>query len=328
MFDFLCYIIFYASTITSAEMFVAKLFKSLVYWLAVHQAYAGSDARLQLIDSEQSRHVAHPNLERAIREIEVSHARERPFCSARTGIIISYANGYHFDMVLLQRASLKFFGEAACVLSRFILVCIDAGCMRKCVAHNISNCVRWDDSREFKKSDFLKNDYRYITYLKWLIIDVVLQLYSKQVFFFDTDVALFRNPFMYAYDDFDFEFQRENSKRDSAVNGGQLFFSNTDRSRSMVRSMVARGRYIVAAGAPLDQDFVHDALTESGSSWHSLDSHRFLGHCWAKEYISNDTLIKDIVTYHAHCASNLHDKMRVLRRVYDAVEKFIYNIDL
>ncbi len=73
-------------------------------------------------------------------------------------------------------------------------VCMDPKCHTMCVNAKIDNCVLLD-SPELPLSDFGKEAFFFFSFLKFELMRASLTVVDE-VFFFDADVLLFRNPFI------------------------------------------------------------------------------------------------------------------------------------
>lgn len=114
--------------------------------------------------------------------VSAALARNVP-CVPSGAVLISYANVYHAPFMELTRQALQRDSPHCDVLQRTVAVCF---------GHNASSaCVR---APHASRSDHRHGQYHEIIWIKWNIIDFVLQV-AQLVFFFDADVVLLQNPF-------------------------------------------------------------------------------------------------------------------------------------
>jgi hypothetical protein len=109
-----------------------------------------------------------------------------------SSIMFTYTTHYLIELIELQYKAMDQFGLKSCLLQRFIVVCLDLKCKQYCNSNNIINCVLIN-LPELPKSDFGKNSYHLITYIKHELMYEALK-FSKEIFYFDIDSLLFKNP--------------------------------------------------------------------------------------------------------------------------------------
>jgi hypothetical protein len=227
-------------------------------------------------------------------------------------LVLSLTNEYHFDMQVLQYYSLftrplGFVDSAACFAPRYAIVCLDDGCIRRCFEVGFPFCVRFPD-RSLAASDFLANDYREITALKWTIARDVLR-FSSIFFLFDADVLVMLNPLRHlaehnmSLDSYDFLHQAEGGDGcTAAVNSGQMLFRAGASTTAFVDTMVSYKSKMISDGK-LDQAYAPDAfnvLREKGITLRtcSFPKSCVAGHCGSAH---ESNTLESVCTYHAHC---------------------------
>jgi hypothetical protein len=259
-------------------------------------------------------------------------------------IIISYANEYHFPLILLQIYALRQSGVWECLRNEYALVGLDSAVVNNlCPKHGISNCMLGTRSRDFDASDFYENDYASIVYAKWEIVDAALDIF-KYVFIFDADVAFLRNPWISitvgnyytemndddrglpqegllffkggyqalpqllteaALSDCDVAHQM-NSRATLSVNGGQLLFINSTATRAFVKAVRGRSTDTSKDDQEHMRDIFDKGLTDARECF--LHPDRYIGHCLNP----TEATLLDLVTYHAICSTGIDSKINIL----------------
>ena len=264
-------------------------------------------------------------------------------------LIITACNSWQFDMLLLQREGLKLlpavqsqqpfplaenrkFRPTNCLLKRLITVCLDDDCMEDCSGHDIKGCVRFlvrnandktrMDSNEtghylasVKPSPFESNDYNYVTYLKWEMIERAILSGAKTIFVFDVDVLILRDPFrlnqiMDLMKSNKLLHQVERGEGCSAVvNTGVMIIKNS--LLNVVVEMLNRKQEILS-GRRLEQDIFQKVLDhpKSNATRCSLPGSLFTGHC--RHPNPDGVFVTNVVTYHANRNDNQYHKVVLL----------------
>ena len=247
-------------------------------------------------------------------------------------VLVTYANSRMFPLLLLQRHALEVGAVRMCLQRRFITVCLDAECLQQCARHHVPNCV--DLGIQTVASPFLKDDYFWITYLKHEIMEAVLQGGAEELFFFDTDVVVFRDPWSVKLQDtgnLDLRYQVGNVPASMGqclrgVNSGQVYLRRTNTTLAYLAAMRGYRAEILAgkAGGKLDQDFVPLAAGRVGLQHCGLDTLAFLGHCNGcySDAVSGMPPVTSIVGMHADCAGDTEQKMQILAK-FVAVRKAV-----
>jgi hypothetical protein len=112
-----------------------------------------------------------------------------------SSIMFTYSTFYSIELIKLQYKAMEQWGLKNCLLQRFIVVCLDSNCKQFCYDNNILNCVLIAFPEKLQKSDFGENSYHLITYVKHELIYEALK-YSNEIFYFDIDCLLFKNPWI------------------------------------------------------------------------------------------------------------------------------------
>lgn len=112
----------------------------------------------------------------------------------KSSIMFTYANHHVMDLIIFQHKAMEAHNLRHCLESRFVTACFDAKCMRVCKHANIPNCVLITTPNPMMPaSDFREGFYYWFTYIKHELMVEALKVVDE-IFFFDADVMLFRNP--------------------------------------------------------------------------------------------------------------------------------------
>lgn len=256
-------------------------------------------------------------------------------------IMFIYSNHHLFHMIELQRQAMDVWNERTCIESRFIRICLDEKCIEKCNEKNIPNCIHVHfphvPRTEFGDSSHA-NAYNYMTWLKHEFTFAAL-FHTKEVFFFDVDVVLFRNPYTEIHigrDDttgnditninYDIRYQREMGRKQKGcggtVNSGVMYFYNSTALHTDYISYMIKEReaIILNTAGRLDQDIMHDYMWQSRNTLKhcALPANKFVGHCELGKDGFRPTIAKDIITFHTNCVSG-SEKFPMLKRVVSQV---------
>lgn len=254
-------------------------------------------------------------------------------------IMFIYLNHHLFQMMELQRQAMDTWGERSCLESRFIRICLDKRCMEMCTEKNIPNCVHVH-LPHVPKAGFGESShqdvYNYMTWLKHEFTFAAL-LHTKEVFFFDVDVALFRNPWTEIHigrsdttgEDilnvtYDIRYQREMGKKQrgcgGTVNSGVMYFLNSSTLHTdyIPYMMKEKEKIVLNSAGRLDQDFMHDHVWRSRATLKhcTLPANKFVGHCEFGRDSFRPTIAKDMITYHTNCAGS-HEKFPLLKNIVE-----------
>ena len=198
-------------------------------------------------------------------------------CVPEGTVIVTYANQYQFDLLLLQRHALDLQpGQRACLERSFVTVCLDEACPRLCTEHAVPNCV--SVGLQARASSYREADYLYIIYVKHEIIEAALGV-AAQVLFLDVDAMLLANPWSAKHKAmrgkrYDIRYQTDYFPDDTAAcsnsaNGGVLLLRNSAAAFRYLSLMKSKKEDILSG--TLDQLFIIPSADEAGASHCSLD---------------------------------------------------------
>lgn len=255
----------------------------------------------------------------------------------RSSVMIAYSSHYTTPFIEAQHRAMETSGLRSCLESRFVTACLDSKCMQFCNASNIPHCVLID-FKELPPSDFNKGEYRFFTFFKHELLYEALK-FAEHVFFFDADVAIFKNPFVetqFGRDEdgnrilapYDLMFQRDRGRGPScagSVNSGQIYLRNSSAVRLYLHYMHEMKPVIIEGKHGLDQDFVQNASQTAGLRSCSLHPTLYTAHCYQIfgniRYMDHGQPVKKLVTYHTSCKDGLNSKLALLSRVTHAVKE-------
>lgn len=157
----------------------------------------------------------------------------------KSAIMVTYTSHYMRDLLILQHKAMETWGLRTCLENRYVTACLDAKCVSVCKSQKIPYCTLLK-MPVLPPSDFGKNAYNYLMYLKHELIFEALKV-AHEVFFFDVDTMIFRKPWVHTQfgrneqgnqvlGSYDFMYQRERGRGpfcSGSVNGGQLYLRNT-----------------------------------------------------------------------------------------------------
>eukprot|EP01034_Spumella_vulgaris_P026391 gene26391-32965_t len=185
-------------------------------------------------------------------------------------------------------------------------------------------------------SDFGKGVYTYFTWIKHELMAEALKVVGE-VFFFDADVVLFRNPWIettygrhengsHIYQPYDLMWQRDRGRGPScggSVNSGQMYVRNSTRSQQYFYNMFEVKGIILQGGNGLDQDFVHNATTGTNMTYCALSGTLFTTHCLIVfgniQFIDRNTPLNKMISYHTACVEGLQNKKNKLSHMLNGV---------
>lgn len=254
-----------------------------------------------------------------------------------SSIMFTYANQYMMELVVLQHQAMEVWGMKDCLESRFVTVCLDSGCMELCTKSKIANCAPML-AGDIPASEFGKNAYNFFTYLKHDLMYEALKVVNE-VFFFDADVVLFRNPWIestygreengrYIDGPYDMMWQRDRGRGpgcSGSVNSGVMYVRNSTRAQAYFGYMGEMKEKILKGGQGLDQDFVANASTTAGLRFCALSGTLFTTHCLQVfgniKFIDSRFPIGKIITYHTACVQGLPHKKQLLSKMIQGVSQ-------
>jgi len=215
---------------------------------------------------------------------------------------------------------------------RMLTVCLDDDCMNDCAGHDIQLCVRFllqDSTNKIsldsnksnyhlasvKPSPFGSNDYNYVTYLKWEMIERAILFGAKAIFVFDVDVFILKDQFLLnQIQDLvktkNLLHQVERGEGCSAgVNTGVMILKNT--LLNVVVKML-KSKQEILLGRRLEQDIFQRVLDnpKSNATRCSLPGSLFTGHC--RHPNPDGVFVTNVVTYHANRNDNQYHKVALL----------------
>eukprot|EP01041_Mallomonas_annulata_P010094 gene10094-21031_t len=244
-------------------------------------------------------------------------------------IMFSYTNHHTFYMIDMQHRAMDIHHERGCLEKRYITVCLDRKCMTMCDSNKIFNCVLL----KFPKTNmgnFGNNIYHYMTWLKHELMFQALQV-ADELFFFDADVLLFKNPFPgikfgrdknggIIEDIYDIQYQRERGMKErgcgGSVNSGQMYLRNSTSIQHYFKLLFQRKIEILENKNRLDQDHVGDLV--GNLRYCTLPVRQYKGYCPASQDSSSGPL--EMITFHTNCASG-NEKRLLLNRMLDDVSR-------
>ena len=245
-------------------------------------------------------------------------------------IMFTYTNHHLFDLVVLQRTAMEIGQVRKCLESRFITLCLDKKCMELCNTHAIPNCVRIY-LPSIPHADFAGKSYGYFTWIKHELMYEATKA-ANQIFFFDADVAILRNPWLevsYGRDEltgqkipgpYDIQYQRERGVKEKgcggSVNSGQMYIRNSSAIQSYFHKLFEKKYEAVITRIRLDQDFVSDIVNML--KYCTLPTKYFFGHClFSRE---DSALLSEAIAYHTNCATGLGTKRALLHSFIEKVK--------
>lgn len=247
---------------------------------------------------------------------------ESPCKIAQSAAFITYANEHMFHLLVMQRRAMELSsrgGTRTCLEKRVTTVCLDTACLKLCEIHSVPNCV--DLKITTDASNFLSEDYVWITYVKHEIIAAALSV-CKEVFFVDTDTLIFDDPWTVDLSlpagPYDLRFQAESGAGgarcdEMGSNGGQIYVRQTPAAQAYLVAMLSH-KDDIRTGGHLDQDYIISAAQASNASYCGLNPEYFLGHCGGSHVAVDD--VRKVVIYHVNCAT-AETKTPLLRHFYE-----------
>jgi len=254
----------------------------------------------------------------------ITTPRLPPCVLPERAVMVTYSNSEMFPLLLMQRQAMEVTGTRMCLQRRFITVCLDSECLQLCTRFHVPNCV--DLGIQTVASTFLENDYQWITYIKHEIMAAGLQGGADELFFFDTDVIVFGDPWSVKLQDstgnFDLRYQVGNvpsvgGQCYRGVNSGQVYLRRTNTTLAYLDAMRVYRDDILSAkiGGRLDQDFITVAAEKVGLRHCGLDPIAFLGRCHGcYDLISGMPPVSLALTMHVDCTGGTENKKKILTK--------------
>jgi len=256
----------------------------------------------------------------------------------QSSVIFTYSDKNTVDYLELQHKSMLINAdETACLSQRFVTICLDDQSFDFCTSKNLFNCVLVPGLNKDTpdSSEFGKGAYGLFCFMKYVFVREAA-LNAQQVFYFDADVLLFRNPFIdvrynrkddgtrFEANDMDFFHQREDGKGygcHGSINSGQMWFKNSSNLHKFLDNMDAIRPTLFTKGQ-LDQYYLWDAFLGDGNETTrllkscSLSVQLYTSHC-PKGHL-HDSRIMKVVAHHANCLTK-HQKLPHLKNFINAV---------
>lgn len=246
-----------------------------------------------------------------------------------SSIMFTYTSHYMIDLVLMQRRAMEIHKMRHCLEKNFITVCVDKKCHTVCTSNDIPNCVLLE-MPELPGSDFGKAAYNFFTYLKHELMYEALKV-VEEVFFFDADCVIFRNPWVDIQfrriqngdrvpEKIDLQFQRDRGRGPScygSVNTGQVYIRNSTRAQNYLQGMRSKKEVIIKGSEGLDQDFVGKEAEVANMTVCALSTALYAGGCPTSR--TADAPVGSLVTFHTSCVEGLERKRNTLNHIFNAV---------
>lgn len=210
----------------------------------------------------------------------------------------------------------------------------------------------------FKSGQPGSPEWRMISSLKWEFIGIAIKMGAQTVLHLDADILVLSNPFsellhyhgqiqvLHLSETKDIAesgstSQTTNAKllqtpanlaklkahscTDAPVHSGLLIVSTSTRNykyrlvQLINRMLDPRHQKRIVEGSELEQVVLAEAMQELDVSHCALPKESFAGHC---PHAHNDKVdVKHLVTYHAHCASTIMEKFKLMKQVLRALSK-------
>ena len=249
-----------------------------------------------------------------------------------SAIILTLANFYAVEQLALQHKALEVWNLKECLESRFVSVCLDEKCMEVCTANSIRNCYLL--AIETTASEFMQNAFRFLMYLKHLLMYEALKE-VQEVFFIDVDVLLFRNPFvgmLYG--------RKEDGSRDlngekpdmmwqgefgyssgcaGRPNGGQLYLRRTAKLSKYFETLFSLRESFLGKGQN-DQDKLLEITSAANLTTCTLPFTRFTAHTMKTNAPFDKSVpVAEIVSYHTSGISGRENKVMAMGHMLKGV---------
>jgi hypothetical protein len=192
---------------------------------------------------------------------EVLQAHHTVFDCAfpKSSILMTYSS--HNTMELVHLQNLAFYATSdqlgECLSSKMVVLCLDRKCVSLCGIFQIPNCVFiGGNSSEHDQPQTPHFDHLSFLFLKYELMREALML-ADQVFFFEADTLIFKNPFVPALyggkevatekkssEVIDILFQNANGQDSTTCNSGQpnagqMLFQNSSQVHSFLSAMIS-----------------------------------------------------------------------------------------
>jgi len=248
-------------------------------------------------------------------------------------LLLTIATAGQFDLILLQRSSLKsrmHQRSLACLLQRLLIVCLDDLCLKLCAVHRIHQCILFTSEQSLlppptQIAKFKERNWNFITYVKWEIINEAKTLGAEAILTFDADLLLFSNPFeSFGHFMTDQKYSilhlsETGDGCDAVVNSGMLLLHTSQEKTMRVVSEMLRNKNDILnnTGGLLEQDFLVRAIQKSGATRCSFPRANFTGHC---QYAHHDkVLLQHVISYHVPCTKSYSEKIALMTRFLNSM---------
>lgn len=251
-----------------------------------------------------------------------------------SSIMLTLTNFYTLELFALQHKGLEVWNLKECLESRFVSVCLDEKCMKVCEAASINNCFLLPI--ETMASDYNENSFRYLMYLKHLLMYESLKVVDE-VMFFDVDVIIFRNPWVDTlhrrYDNGnvdlssvrpDLMWQPEwkyNMSCSGTPNGGQLFMRNSTKVQNFYKSFFGMKTELLDKEGRVDQDIMEEFAVNASMSTCSLPYWKFAAWNMATNApFDHGARMMDLVSFHTSGVRGVKAKAETMANIYKGLE--------
>eukprot|EP00601_Ochromonadales_sp_CCMP2298_P012379 CAMPEP_0173263318 /NCGR_PEP_ID=MMETSP1142-20121109/27295_1 /TAXON_ID=483371 /ORGANISM="non described non described, Strain CCMP2298" /LENGTH=293 /DNA_ID=CAMNT_0014198617 /DNA_START=215 /DNA_END=1096 /DNA_ORIENTATION=- len=247
-------------------------------------------------------------------------------------VILTYSNGGMFDFVLLQQKAMQVGGSFDCLREIMVVICTDAEALRLCRGGGFRHCAELRFSMATPRSEYATQAYHYMTYLKHPLARNALN-YMKEIFIFDSDVLVFKNPFPetregraeptgkpFPTEEFEIKFQRLGGRGPAChgtVNSGQMWFRNTTGVLAFFDQMEG-AKAEIKVGMKLEQDIMERLVRNDGLNLTRcvLNPNKFLARGFSSRNYDGSKLLAEVVTYHAAGGKRgLHWKTKRMNKI-------------
>jgi len=233
----------------------------------------------------------------------------------KKAVILTPMNAGFIDSIRYQKLGMEA-GESwsNCLDQVYVVVCLDSQAVKLCRAENITYCVEQPFPQLLPFSEYGKDAYQYLTWLKHTFIFEALKT-MENVFFFDSDIVIFKNPFgeaQYGRDEkgkqfpfeYDFLFQRGFGRGKGChgtVNSGMMHFRNTTAVYRFFDCLWKEKAEVVRKFTfyDLEQGYVQKCKPISNMTSCVLDADKFIHVSHSARNHDPKAPLKDVIAFHA-----------------------------
>jgi hypothetical protein len=255
------------------------------------------------------------------------HCKNLNLTLPASSVMFTITSNKTIETLTIQQESMDFWvpGLKACLNTKFIVICTDNIAEMQCKDLPHVHCVFVDFSQALALSR-PRNSYYFFTYIKYEIMNAIMAQAQVDVFYFDLDVLIFKDPWSnlddiiesnhtyvnYQVHDILFQYEcgfsglKDNNicdRNGHDINGGQILIKYSSKAKSFF-DYFKRRRYDIlrAPEGVLDQKFIGPAAIAAGLSKCGLNRWHYTSVCQAANCKSNDdAAFEGIVTLHAAC---------------------------